>query len=263
VKQRAIFATVVAMALAAPSLALAQGGPGLLPPYEVLTILRSTGLDPIGQPARRGGQYVLRAVDTDGTHVRVVVDARMGEILSVTPVVVGPRPSGPVVRRYEPEAPDGYVPPAPRVYREPPSVYDDEPPRRIYRPGPPGAYDDAPPAIESRPLAPVPSAPPPVIAATPDGAGPAVARATPPQPPGEPGLLPPPPERFPQRVPPTAAKPQPSNPAAVKRTAALPKQPPLPKPRPGTGVDAAPLPPEAPKAKPEGGPKPEGQSMPH
>jgi hypothetical protein len=231
------FVALTAMALAAPTVASAQD---VLPPYEILTILRSTGLDPVGSPARRGGEYVLRAIDADGTHVRVVMDARMGEILSVTPVIAGApgAPPGPVVRRYEPaEAPDYIAPSPPRAHRGEPRIYDDEPPPRIYRRGPAG-YDDEPPAIESRPPAPVPNSPPRVITATRD-ADPAPthsvprASASPVQ--SEAGLLPPPPERFPPRVAPAAAKPAP-----VKRAAVLPKQPPLPRPRPATTDEAMP-----------------------
>ena len=53
-----------------------------LPPYEVITIVRSTGLDPLGPPMRRGPNYVLRATDEDDQEVRVVVDARSGDIVS-------------------------------------------------------------------------------------------------------------------------------------------------------------------------------------
>jgi hypothetical protein len=55
---------------------------GALPPYEILTIIRSTGFEPIGRPVRNGQTYVLRAVDAYDLEVRLVVDARTGRILS-------------------------------------------------------------------------------------------------------------------------------------------------------------------------------------
>jgi hypothetical protein len=269
----------------APAVRLAQGlASDLLPPYEAVTIARSAGFDPIGRPVRRGAQYLVRALDEDGIEVRVAVDARLGEIVSVTPTVVASRDALPVppasvppARRAVPEPRDDYVAPmAPRVYRPaPPAVYDDEP-RSVYRSGPPVVYDDEPRIIYGRrPPGPVPDGPPPVIAATPDPADIRPSEIRPmeirprarmapeagePQPgrvePGQTGMLPPPPERFPQRVAPPAAKPAPA-----RRTASMPKQPPLPKPRPSAAVaapapspaelDAPPMPPPVPEAKPD------------
>ena len=56
-----------------------------LPTNEILTTVRSMGLDPIGEPLRRGPYYVLHAYDPRGVEVRVVADAQLGDILSVTP----------------------------------------------------------------------------------------------------------------------------------------------------------------------------------
>lgn len=225
--------TALGLLLAVPAVAepmrLAQSRPAVLPPYEILTILRSTGFEPIGQPTRRGPNYVLRAVDPDGEEVRLVVDARQGEIVSVTPTVTASRmpPAPPGAIYVEPE-------PLPRGYRAdpPPVVYDDEdeppviyaPPRRAPR------YSSAAPDLD--PLA----DPPPLIMA-PEGS--------------DSGLLPPPPGRFQQRAttPAQNAKPAP----AKKRAAA---NPPLPKPRPSASpdaapqADAAPLPPPMPENKP-------------
>ena len=98
VKRRMIYAALAVLALSAP--AAAQGyepgyepgfEPGGLPPHEILTILRSTGFDPLGQPVRRGPNYVLRAIDDNDREVRVVVNARSGDILSVTPVEIASR----------------------------------------------------------------------------------------------------------------------------------------------------------------------------
>jgi hypothetical protein len=57
----------------------------LLPPYEIATIVRSAGLDPVSRPMLQGRRYVLRAIDPDGIDVRVLVDARFGEIVAVQP----------------------------------------------------------------------------------------------------------------------------------------------------------------------------------
>jgi hypothetical protein len=46
------------LALATPAVAepvrIVQGAPDIMPPYEVLTIIRSTGLQPLDRPVRRG-----------------------------------------------------------------------------------------------------------------------------------------------------------------------------------------------------------------
>jgi hypothetical protein len=64
-------------------------GPGLtdpaLPPYEIMSIVRSTGLAPLTRPMRRGPYYVLVAVDRVGRQMRVVVDAQLGDIVNLRP----------------------------------------------------------------------------------------------------------------------------------------------------------------------------------
>jgi len=250
-----LFAT---QAMAEP-LRLAQAQADVLPPYEIVTILRSTGLNPLDRPVRRGPNYVLRAVDGGGEEVRVVVDARGGEVLSVTPLATasrgplpGPRP-GTYLGPYEPMDP-GYIPPGP-------------PPPGVYGAGPPVVYEADEPVIYGvRPPAGVPGAPPPrqqavtppLTRSSPDIASapldePHVIMA----PDSAPGLLPPPPERFPQRAAPPPAKP-------VKRTAATtpkpvkPKVAPLPKPRPGdaTATGSVPAATTPPQAKPSADPVP-------
>ncbi len=64
-----------------------QAGYDSLPPFEILTIVRSLGLDPLGRPVRRGAAYVLRAADESGQEMRVVVDARSGRVRSAVPVI--------------------------------------------------------------------------------------------------------------------------------------------------------------------------------
>jgi hypothetical protein len=79
--------------------------PGLsdaaLPPYEIMSIVRSTGLAPLTRPMRRGPYYVLVAVDRVGRQMRVVVDAQLGDIVNLRPALAvasyGPevgRPNG-------------------------------------------------------------------------------------------------------------------------------------------------------------------------
>ena len=74
--------------------AAAQGGPGYpapaaMPPYEIIAIVRSTGFEPLSRPVRHGPTYSLQAADPAGRPVRVVVDARLGRIVGVTPVTHG------------------------------------------------------------------------------------------------------------------------------------------------------------------------------
>jgi len=92
--------------LAADPVRLAQNAP-LLPAYEVRAIVSSAGLDPIGPATRRGWSYVVRAVDDEDREVRVIVDARRGEIIAIRPVMA---------RRL--------VPLGPRIVTGPPSDYD-------------------------------------------------------------------------------------------------------------------------------------------
>jgi hypothetical protein len=96
-----------------------------LPPHEIITIVRSAGLEPLQRPGRHGPAYALRAVDPSGQEVRVIVDARSGHILSVVPVL-GPRyavlppPYGRPPGRIA-VVPDGYGPNS-RIAAPPPGV---------------------------------------------------------------------------------------------------------------------------------------------
>ena len=110
-----------------------------LPPFEVMTIIRSMGFDPISRPVLRGPVYVVQALDDEGISVRVLVDAQRGNVIRVTesrPASVyaglppeagfGPRrsppetvPPGAVYRPYEetpaPQAAHAPSPPRPKV----------------------------------------------------------------------------------------------------------------------------------------------------
>jgi hypothetical protein len=238
VKQRIVFAALAAIALYAPASAepvrLAQSiAPGVLPPHEILTIVRSTNLEPISPPARRGAHYVLRAARGDGREVRVVVHARFGDIVAVTPVVAERgAPPPPMTGRSGPIDPRSIQPGSPVVFEdEPPIIYEARP-SIVYGPRPPAPVPVGPPNM-------VDDDPPPIVRATP----PRVAAAPPA---GQAALLPPPPERFPQRAPPVAAKR-----GSAARVAAVPKEPPLPRPRPPTSIDASPIPPAAPESRPD------------
>jgi hypothetical protein len=59
-----------------------------LPANDILTTVRSMGLDPTTEPLRRGPYYVLHAYDPRGIEVRIVANAQLGDILSVTPAHV-------------------------------------------------------------------------------------------------------------------------------------------------------------------------------
>jgi hypothetical protein len=88
-----------------------------LPPYEIMSIVRSTGLAPLTRPMRRGPFYVLVAVDRVGRQMRVVVDARLGDIVNLRPAfassgepahasaLTGPALAGPALPGAEPPPP--------------------------------------------------------------------------------------------------------------------------------------------------------------
>jgi hypothetical protein len=102
-----------------------------VPPYEVVAIVRSTGLEPLTRPWRNGPAYVLRAVDPAGVEVRVVVDARIGRIVQVVPLGphygAMPPPHGRPYGRVG-TVPDGYGPSS-RIAALPPGA-DAPPPAR-------------------------------------------------------------------------------------------------------------------------------------
>jgi hypothetical protein len=132
-KQLAICAALSLLGFGAAGTAVAQAvyagsgyaGPGyapsgpsdpVLPPYEIMSIVRSTGLAPLTRPMRRGPYYVLVAVDRAGRQMRVVVDAQLGDIVNMRPATAaisfGPGASyGPESGR--PYGSPGAVPPGP------------------------------------------------------------------------------------------------------------------------------------------------------
>jgi hypothetical protein len=114
-KQLAICAGFLLLGLATAGAQAVYPGPGLpdraLPPYEIMSIVRSTGLAPLTRPMRRGPYYVLVAVDRIGRQMRVVVDAQLGDIVNLRPALAagsyGPEPGRPELGRPEPGRPNG------------------------------------------------------------------------------------------------------------------------------------------------------------
>lgn len=161
----ALYIAVLIMTIAAPGALRAQPVmqpyyPGFagLPPYEILAIVRSAGLDPVSRPARQGPVYVLRALNPAGQEVRVVVDAGMGRIVKI--VAVAPTDPG----AFAPPAsipPGRAVPdsnaPTSRSAALPSGIDDDD-----FEPLHPGA-----PGILSRPPARTAAKPPPLPRARP------------------------------------------------------------------------------------------------
>jgi hypothetical protein len=89
-RKSTICAALLAFALVDAAPAYAQlvpfhPGPAALPPYEIMAIVRDEGFDPLDRPVRRGPVYWVRAISPGGRQVRVVVNARMGRIVAVTP----------------------------------------------------------------------------------------------------------------------------------------------------------------------------------
>jgi len=60
---------------------------GVLPPAKINGIVRSMGFMPAGPPVRNGPTYAVFATGRRGTLVRVIVDARFGNLLSVQRVI--------------------------------------------------------------------------------------------------------------------------------------------------------------------------------
>jgi hypothetical protein len=182
----ALYIAVLIMTITAPGALRAQPVmepyyPGFagLPPYEILAIVRSAGLDPVSRPARQGPVYVLRALNPAGQEVRVVVDARMGRIVKV--VAVAPTDPGAF-------APPASIPPGRAVpdsnastSRSPalPSGIDDDTDFEPLHPGAPGILPRPPARTAAKPP-PLPRARPKEAAvAAPSGSAAPIAAATP------------------------------------------------------------------------------------
>jgi hypothetical protein len=225
-KQLAICAGLLLLGFGTARLAAAQaiyGGLGVadsaLPPYEIMSIVRSTGLAPLTRPIRRGPYYVLVAVDRVGRQMRVVVDAQLGDIVNLRPAMAAGS-YGPAVGPYGPEVARAYGP---------------EPGRPNGLPGAAPALPDAGtagpygPRASGEPGAPTPPRPVPnTRALNAPGGGPAAAPAPPP---AAHAAAPPPPAPLPTT---RVAVAEPALPA-------LPPPPPLPRPRPKLALNEAPV----------------------
>src|SRR4051812_42718386 len=180
---------------------------GGLPPYEVITIVRSAGLDPIDRPVRRGPHYVLHAIGQNDQEVRVIVDARRGEIVRIVPTMsasrMPPPRAGVTMGPYE--RMDGYGParPAPgyRYGARPVDPdEDEEDPSYQTAPRPPTNVPGAAPRPGYAPPRTGYADPPPVIRATPP-AGSNVARGNELPPPSGAGV-----SAYPAAPPPSAPR---------------------------------------------------------
>ena len=100
---------------AGPTGSLPPATSDTLPAFEILSNVRSLGLDPTSAPALRGPYYVLHALDARGIEMQVVADAQLGDIVSVVPTRL---PTGAYVPDYER---------APRIIHVPqPATADDD-----------------------------------------------------------------------------------------------------------------------------------------
>ena len=100
----------IRLAVAAVLLPSAASAQALLPPHEIITSVRSAGLDPISAPQlRRGDRYVLRAIDRRGALVAVAADAATGRVLVVRPAGAGRGPEY-AERAYPPDDRENFAP---------------------------------------------------------------------------------------------------------------------------------------------------------
>ena len=62
------------------------GARPMLPPEQVVTVLRSRGYSPLGRVTQRGWIYTIAAIDRNGEDGRLIIDARTGQIMRFIPV---------------------------------------------------------------------------------------------------------------------------------------------------------------------------------
>ena len=83
---------IIAGLIASAAPAFAQYAPrpvmpvGPMPPEGVFQMVRQMGLQPAGRPVRNGAVFVQRAADYYGRPLRIVIDARRGQVVSVEAV---------------------------------------------------------------------------------------------------------------------------------------------------------------------------------
>lgn len=61
------------------------GARPMLPPQQVVTVLRSSGYSPLGRVTQRGWIYTIAAIDRNGDDGRLIIDARTGQIMRFIP----------------------------------------------------------------------------------------------------------------------------------------------------------------------------------
>lgn len=59
----------------------------VIPPPQIVAILRSTGYSPLGQVTQRGWIYTVAALDPNGEDGRLIIDARTGRIMRFIPAM--------------------------------------------------------------------------------------------------------------------------------------------------------------------------------
>lgn len=115
-----VLASILGIAVtSAPASAQYYGAEAdIISPREAAEVVRAAGLDPISRPMWRPGRYIVHAIDRYGRELRVVVDARLGEVVRAVPA--GFNDVGP--RGYEPYPQPSAYPPSP----PPPAEMDDD-----------------------------------------------------------------------------------------------------------------------------------------
>lgn len=71
-----------------PSSRYARSGPAarpMLPPDQVMSVLRASGFSPLGRVTQRGWIYTVAAMDRTGEDGRLIIDARTGQIIRFIP----------------------------------------------------------------------------------------------------------------------------------------------------------------------------------
>ncbi|CAN5213373.1 hypothetical protein BH10PSE10_BH10PSE10_17760 [soil metagenome] len=78
----------------------------VIPPVQVVAVLRSSGYSPLGQITQRGWIYTVAALDPDGEDGRLIIDARTGRIMRFIPAMeVDARLSDRMAMAYGPPGP--------------------------------------------------------------------------------------------------------------------------------------------------------------
>jgi hypothetical protein len=220
--KRIVIAICAAIVCATPAAAQSRfayaPGSAVIPlaPWEIHATLRRMHMRPVGRAGWLGRYIAQRAIDDDGAMVRVLLDPRFGDVVSVVPVAAAPlaayRPYGP--RPYRPYGARPY-----RPYGEPPYRVEPRhgaaPPDVRPEAGPPPAAA-VPPAARSAALTPPRT---PLPRPRPAGSGETAAAQVVPAPTARPSSAPaaepmarpnPPPVEQPAAAP-SAAPPAPAN----------------------------------------------------